>query len=160
RAPSETPIAAYRIRVTPSISLSTLTAQRLDATTPGTPPTVEFRASAHGSYNELIAADSKYSSDVSKHRHFDGGADFVANFLPTKPIGFDVYADYLRVVQPSNDINAENSFDRDTFRGGAGVSWRPGGGLFDWRIGYELVYNYFESDPYKLFNNAQHNIKT
>src|SRR5687768_15632117 len=52
----EPTIAAWRLRVTPSFSLSTLGERRLGAT-PGRPPAFTFRASAYASYNELFAAD-------------------------------------------------------------------------------------------------------
>ncbi|HEX2673194.1 MAG TPA: hypothetical protein VHM25_20075, partial [Polyangiaceae bacterium] len=143
RAKSETPpLSAYRLRVTPSITVSTLSAQRGG----GAPvrPSVIFRGGAYVSYNELIATDSKYSSAFSDQRHLDIGSDILLNFFPQGRVGADTYLNFIRQGQPSNDPNTENAFDRDSLRAGAGVTWRPGGGLFDWRLGYEFLYNYFE----------------
>jgi hypothetical protein len=157
RAPAEDPLAAYRIRVTPSISLSTLGPQRRDAAG-GTPTNVTFRGGAYASYNELIAADSAHSSELSDQRHVDVGADLALNLFPTGRVGEDLYANFVRMVQPSNDTDTENAFNRDTLRFGAGATWRPGGGLFDWRLGYEGTYNYFEKDDFKDLNNLQHQV--
>ena len=41
-----------------------------------------------------------------------------------------------------------------------GLSWRPGGGLFDWRLGYELTYAYFEENAFDELNNFQHSVLT
>src|SRR5450432_3259515 len=54
RAPEEDPIAAYRLRVTPSISLATLGAARREGLSPAGPAPVMFRAGAYVSYNELV----------------------------------------------------------------------------------------------------------
>jgi hypothetical protein len=159
-SPEETPVlAAYRLRVTPSLTLSTLGAQRQQGLTPAGPPVLQFRAGAYGSFNELIASDSKYSSQVSDQRHIDAGADLGLTLFPAGRVGVDSYLNFIRVVQPSNDINnVDNAFNRDAIRVGAGMTWRPGGGLFDWRLGYEFGYNFFELAPYKPFNNYQNTV--
>ncbi len=158
RAPQETPIAAYRFRVTPSISLETLGSQRRLGVSPAGPAPLQFNADAYVSLNELIAADSKYSSDVSDQRHVDAGGDLTLNLFPAGRLGGDAYLNAVRMVQPSNDTNTEDAFDRDSLRAGAGVTWRPGGGLFDWRLGYEILYNFFEDDPFKDLNNFQNQV--
>ena len=158
RAPSEDPIAAYRLRVTPSISLSTLGPQRREGSAGGANSSVTFRGGAYVSYNELIAADSKHSSEMSDQRHVDLGSDLLLNILPQSRVGADTYLNFIRMVQPSNDTNNENAFNRDSIRAGAGVSWRPGGGLFDWRLGYEFLYNYFEKANFGYLNNYQNQV--
>jgi hypothetical protein len=159
RAPSETPLSAYRIRVTPSITLSTLSQQRIQGGSgAAVRPSVMFRGGAYVSYNELIATDSKYSSAFSDQRHLDVGSDILLNFFPQGRVGGDTYVNFIRQGQPSNDPNTENAFDRDSIRAGAGLTWRPGGGLFDWRLGYEFMYNYFEKSNFSNLNNLQHTI--
>jgi hypothetical protein len=158
RAPEEHPIAAYRLRVTPSITLATLGAQRREGLSPAGPAPLEFRAGAYAAYNELIAADSKYSSQMSDQRHVDVGADLGLTLFPTGRVGVDSYLNFVRMVQPANDTDTENAFDRDSIRAGAGATWRPGGGLFSWRLGYEFLYNFFEDTPYKDLNNYQNEI--
>jgi hypothetical protein len=40
------------------------------------------------------------------------------------------------------------------------VNWRPGGGLFEWRLGYEGRLHFFEQGAFQEFNNVQHYGKT
>ena len=157
RAPSETPLAAYRLRVTPSFTVSTLGPQRREGS-PNAPSNLTFRGGAYLSYNELIAADSKHSSELSDQRHVDVGSDLLLNIFPQSRVGADTYLNFVHMVQPSNDTNTENAFNRDSLRAGAGVSWRPGGGLFDWRLGYEFLYNYFEKSNFGYLNNYQNQV--
>ena len=154
-------ISTVRLRVTPSFSVSTLGPQRraLDGEQ-AEPPTVEFRASTSGSYNEFIATDSQYRHDASRQRNFSGRIGFKLDILPQRPWGGDLLADFQRMVEPSNEPNRSHGFDRDTARFGTGIIWRPGGGLFDWRLGYELRYNHFERPSFHNLDNAQHYINT
>jgi hypothetical protein len=62
------------------------------------------------------------------------------------------------MVQPSNDTDTQNAFNRDSLRAGAGATWRPGGGLFDWRLGYEFQYNYFEKQNFRADDNYQNTV--
>jgi len=158
RAKEENPIAAYRFRVTPSITLETLGQQRREGLTPSVQAPLQFNAGAYASYNELVAADSKYSSQVSNQRNLDAGANLGLNIFPVGRVGIDGYGNFVRTIQPSNDTDVANAFNRDTFRAGAGLTWRPGGGLFSWRAGYEFMYNYFEEDPFKPLNNYQNQV--
>lgn len=158
RAPSEDPLSAFRIRVTPSISLSTLGLQRTAGRTGQVPAKVAFRGGAYLSYNELIATESKHQSEFADQRHLDVGADALLQILPAGRVGGDTYLNFIRQGQPSNNPDTENAFDRDSFRAGAGISWRPGGGLFDWRLGGEFLYNYFERENFKYLNNFQYGV--
>ena len=88
----------------------------------------------------------------------DVGSDILLNFLPTGRVGADTYLNFIRQGQPSNNPDTENAFDRDSVRAGAGVTWRPGGGLFDWRLGYEFLYNYFEKSNFSYLNNFQNQV--
>jgi len=158
RAPSEDPLAAYRFRITPSLSLATLGPQRREGAATPVPAPLIFRAGAYASYNELIAADSAHSSELSNQRHVDLGADIALNAFPQGRVGVDTYFNFVRMVQPSNSTDVENAFNRDSLRAGAGLTWRPGGGLFDWRLGYEFGYNYFEKANFSALNNYQNTV--
>ncbi len=162
RSEDENPIAVWRLRLTPSFNVSTLSQQRRAAGAVGAPPALNFRAGVWAAYNELIPSDADPPEDdqVRDQRHLDIGANARFDILPSKPVGGDIYADFLRTGEPSNVTLPNVAFDRDTVRGGVGVSWRPGGGLFDWRVGYEVAYNYFEDDPYQIYNNFEHGIVT
>lgn len=158
RADDEEPIlSALRLRITPSLTLSTLGPARRGEG--AAPPTLNFRAGVYFSYNELFATDSDFSEEVSDQRHFNAGANFLLDVFPTRPFGFDLYGDFVRNVEPSNLLVEDAAFDRGSLRLGTGVTWRPGGGLFEWRAGYELVYNYFEKDAFSDLDNANHFVK-
>jgi hypothetical protein len=161
RADEENVVDTWRLRATGSLSLTTLGAQRRMAVAPGAPPAVNFEAGLHLSYNEFIAADSENSDLMSDQRHVDAGADFRLHVLPQRPWSFDAYGNYVRTVEPNNtSIVEDNAFDRDSVRLGAGINWRPGGGLFEWRAGYELALHLFERENFQEFNNVQHAINT
>jgi hypothetical protein len=163
RADDEEPIIdVYRLRVTPHLTLKTLgPARRGPGEAAGPQPTVNFTAGVYVAYNYLIAADSDNQDAVDENNHVvNAGASFTLDVLPGRPVGFDMYGDFLRTAEPSNLIANDTAFDRDSLRLGLGVSWRPGGGLFEWRLGYELGYHFFENDTWESLNNAQHTVMT
>jgi hypothetical protein len=162
---NEPVVDVFRFRLTPSLTLSTLGAQRREAEGGGV-PSVNFGAGAYAGLNLLVPADSAGEDDIDPQRaHVAGGANFQLDVLPMRPWGFDMYGDYQRTIEPNNGpvgetAITENAFDRDSVRLGAGINARPGGGLFDWRLGYELQYHLFERDSFEGFNNARHYFKT
>ncbi len=158
--------SAYRLRITPSLSLSTLGAMRRQVRG-SVPPALVFRASAYAAFNQLWAAESADSEAFSDQRHVDVGAQLQAHINPQRPFGADFHADYERIGEPTSDDNLAGTeggdlraFDRGTLRAGAGATWRPGGGTFEWRLGYELYYNYFEKEAFAPDDNLQHAIVT
>lgn len=152
-------IDVVRLRLTPSLSLSTLGPQRREGG--GEPPKLNFRAGTYLSYNKLFAADSKNDQAVSDNDHaVNVGVNFTLDVLPQRPWGFDMYGDFVRTAEPSTSILEDFAYDRDSVRLGAGVNWRPGGGLFEWRLGYEMNYHLFERDAYQNLNNFQHYLMT
>ncbi|MEZ4371668.1 MAG: hypothetical protein R3B07_12620 [Polyangiaceae bacterium] len=155
----EPEIPAWRLRITPALTLRTLGQDRMGETQ-GSPPALVLSANIAASYNELIAAKSENSDEVSSQRHLTALAGVKVDIAPTKPWGGDVYADYVRLIQPSNSPNELFAFDRDSVRAGAGVVWRPGGGLFDWRLGYEYQHTFFEREAFNYLDNSVHTIKT
>jgi hypothetical protein len=155
RADSEDVEDAFRLRVTPSLTLSTLSQRRAGSAPLGAPPLLTMSARLFFSYSEVLGSDQ-----VSEQRNFDAGIGARADIAPQRPFGADIYADFLRSGQPSNSPVLDQAFDRGNVRGGAGVSWRPGGGLFDWRLGYELAYAYFEENAFDELNNFQHSVLT
>jgi hypothetical protein len=163
RADNEQPIIdVFRLRVTPHLTLKTLGPQRRGpGAAAGAPPTVNFTAGVYVAYNYLIAADSEHQDAVDDNNHVvNAGASFTLDVLPQRPFGFDMYGDFVRTAEPSNLIVNDTAFDRDSLRLGLGVNWRPGGGLFEWRLGYELGYHFFENDAWTELNNSQHTIMT
>lgn len=162
RSPDEPPVLdVLRLRITPSITLSTLGPQRrLLGPEQGPPPSVNFRAGASVAYNEFFPLKSQDAQRVRDQRHLDAGANFNLDVLPERPFGFDANGNFIRTIEPSNSVILDQAFDRDTLLLGAGVTWRPGGGLFEWRFGYDFGLNVFERDPFKGFNNVTHTVGT
>jgi len=154
---AEGAFGVYKFRATPSFTVGTLDGERRG----GAQGNVSFRAGAYVSYFELIPADSAHS-DVSKRRNLAVGADFKADVFPQRKVGFDLLGSYVRAIDAEGrtDDLAGEGFNRDTVRAGAGVSWRPGGGLFAWRLGYLGTFNFFENTTYSSLANVQHAITT
>lgn len=152
--------SAMRFRLTPSLTLSTLSPQRKlgDASGSAPPPQFNFSAGLFASYNELIGVTG--NEKFGQQRHIDGGANVLLDILPQRPFGADVAADFVRIVAPSNDPALTNAWNRDVFHAAAGVTWRPGGGLFDWRLGYDFRYNYFEAASFRHYDNVRHAVNT
>jgi len=160
RSKNEGEIDTFRLRITPSFSLATISPQRREAEGGGAPepPKVTFRAGVAASYSEFIATKSENQDALSKQRNVAGLGNLQLNILPGRPWGGDLYADFLRSVQPSDDPNF--NFNRINARFGGGLVWTPGGGMFDWRLGYEYGLTYFEDTAFRHFSNDQHQINT
>ena len=147
---------AWRLRVTPQLTLSTLSARLRQSPAVGAPPALTLQARLFASYNELFG-----STGLSEERHVDYGLSAQAGIFPQGRLGADVHGAWLVTAEPSNQPDASNaSFDRGTVSGGAGVSFRPGGGLFSWRVGYGVGYNYFHEQTFESLDNVQHSVET
>lgn len=155
---NEGTVDVLKLRVTPSLTLSTLgTARRRVAK----PPDVTVSAGAYASYQEIFPLDSE-NSDATDQRNVAIGADAKVNVFPARKVGFDLLAAYVRAIDTDgrgDDLTSEG-FTRDTLRAGAGVTWRPGGGAFEWRNGYQATYHFFEADAYDAFANLQHELSS
>lgn len=158
RAESERPVDALRFRLTPSLSISTLGPQRLEAGGPGVPPKVRFRAGIAATYNEFVALEKTESELLSKQRNVGGIANAQLTISPERPVSGDLYGSLARMVQPSQ--NPERNYDRLEGRAGGGVVLRPGGGIFDWRFGYELGFTSFNQQTFDVYDNTQHQLNT
>lgn len=154
---NEPTLDTFRLRVTPSLTLQTLGAQRTEGSGEAAqPPKVNLQASLSGSYNELIATEAQYSDAVANRRFIEADAAVNADILPQRPWGVGLGAGYNRTVQPINDPTAPPGFQRSTFRGGAALKWRPGGGLLEWNLGYDLMYVMFEDNEFSNFSSVAH----
>lgn len=155
---SENPVDVFKLRITPSFTLSTLREARRNT---ATPPDVIFTTGAHAAYQEIFPVDSE-NSDASEQRNAAIGADAKLDVFPKRKVGFDLLAAYIRAIDEDGrgeDLTAEG-FTRDTIRGGLGATWRPGGGLFEWRAGYTATYNFFEDDDFDTLANLHHEVGT
>jgi hypothetical protein len=158
RADSENPIPVLRLRIVPSFSLATIGPQRREGEGGGEPPKVGFRAGVAASYNEFFATSSGDSAEVTKQRNIGVLGNLQLTILPGRPFSADIYGDFLRTVQPSED--PDFNFNRITARFGGGVTWTPGGGMFDWRLGYEYGITYFEDSEFRNLSNDYNQVNT
>jgi hypothetical protein len=152
-------VGTLRLRVTPSLTLKTLGQQRAsqEGAAPAAPK-LNLQADLSASYNELFGLDSTYGGDVSDERYLSADLGVVADILPGQEWGLGLNAAYNRSVQPVNDPTAPPAFDRSSFRLGAALKWRPGGGLIDWSLGYQLTYVLFEDSAFSNFSSVYHSL--
>ncbi|MES1187861.1 MAG: hypothetical protein ABUL60_28845 [Myxococcales bacterium] len=158
-SPQEGPVVdVFKLRVTPSITLATLGGERRNA---NTPPKFTFSSSANASYHEVIPAGSEEVRGAAR-RNVGGGVDARLNVFPKGKVGFDLLGSYVRIIETEGNAEdlAGDGFNRGSLRGGGGVTWRPGGGQFEWRVGYQATYHYFENGDFSSFNNLQHDINS
>lgn len=155
---NEPTVGTLRFRVTPSLTLETLGRERRgEDDTEAAPPKVQLKATLAASYNELVALDSNYSDAVADRRFISGDVGIAADVLPERPWGVGLTGSYNRSVQPVNDPTAPPGFQRSTFRAGGALKWRPGSGMLEWSLGYDLTYIVFEDATFNNFSSIGHN---
>jgi hypothetical protein len=157
-AVNEPVIDAWRLRITPSLSLLSRGA-RVSQEGGGQMPDLTLTANAAASYNALWANDSKYSNEVTNQDDVGVTAGAALNVFPARRWGGDLGVNYNRIIEASNDPEISNAWKRDNVRGGAGISFRPGGGLFSARVGYAINATLFESSDFTSLDNVQHTLQ-
>jgi hypothetical protein len=173
RADASNPAGSVRIRITPSLSLSTLGPQRTQGVANTPPPDVEFRATAALTYNEFIGvngADPAVVANLSNQRNISGNFDLNLAIRPRREWSGSLFAGIGRSVQPSEQgafDQFQGAFDRLLARAGGEIVWAPGAGLLDWRLGYRFGGTLFEQevfaaaseDSVKGFTNFEHTVQ-
>lgn len=159
------PAGSIRLRVTPSLSLSTLGPQRTEGTQNAPPPDVEFRTTAALTYNEFfgVSGDPGLQTALSAQRNISGNLDLNLNIRPRQEWSGTVYAGVGRSVQPNEQgafDSFQGAFDRILVRAGAELAWTPGAGLLDWRLGYRFGGTIFEQAVVGGLTNLDHTIQT
>jgi hypothetical protein len=162
RADKEDPVGSLRLRITPSFSLSTLGRQRQDATPGAAPPDVEFRAGIAATYDEFfpISGPEDGQELMSQQRNIGGTLDLNLKILPRRPWSGVLQAEVGRAIRPSDQGLTNASFNRILVGAGGELIWTPGGGLFDWRLGYRFSGTIFESSEFQNLTNLQHSVQT
>jgi hypothetical protein len=155
---NEPVIDAWRLRITPSFSFASR-GGRAGEEGGGPVPALTLNGRLAASYNALFAADSENASQVSGQDNVSGTAGLALGIFPGRTWGGDLSADYNRIIEASNDPDTNNAYKRDIVRGGAGIMWRPGGGLFSWRLGYQATATLFETGDFSNLNNLRHSFQ-
>ena len=159
RGKNEDPASAYRLRLTPSLSFATVGTQGR-AKQEASSPSMTFRAGVAGVYNEYIATRSPDPEKLSKFRNVGALANLELEILPNRPWGGRVHGNLVRTVQPSNLSDTSAAFNRINAGGGGELIWAPGGGLFDWRLGYRYSTTMFEEARFESLNSGTHWMET
>lgn len=128
------------LRITPSISLSTLANDRL-GTAAGDPPKFKFRASASATYREFLA------SEWSDQRNVGGAVNLDTQIAPQQPLNGTVGLGYIRTVNPTASGNPDLMFTRNDVLANGDVGYSPGGGTLEFRAGYRGRFSSFENNP-------------
>jgi hypothetical protein len=159
--PDEDPIGALTLRITPSFSLSTLGAARR-GDIEGAPPVVDFRAGVHATYHEFfpVTGSDAGKEQMKDQRNVDGVLDFNLGILPGRVVSGSLHGSVTRSIEPTNAGDTSRSYNRDTPAVGGEIAFAPGGGTFDWRLGYEFVGTLFEAGDFSNLNNFNHTIVT
>jgi hypothetical protein len=155
---NEPVIDAWRLRITPSVSLLSR-GVRSRQEGGGPLPDLTLAANAAASYNALWANNGQYSSNVTNQDDVGVAAGGTLNVFPARMWGGDLSIAYNRIIEASNDPTISNAWKRDNVRGGAGISFRPGGGLFTARVGYQANATLFESSSFTQLDNIVHTLQ-
>ncbi|WP_437827674.1 hypothetical protein [Sorangium sp. So ce1153] len=156
------PVGSLRLRITPSFSLSTLSQQRQEVTPDAPPPDVEFRGGIAATYEEFFPVSGTETGQerLSQQRNVGGLLDANLTILPRRPWSAVLDGSLGRTIA-SSDLGISNqSFRRIHAEAGAELVWTPGGGLFDWRLGYRFQGTFFEVDEFEGLTNLHHVIRT
>lgn len=152
-------VDSMRFRVTPSLTLSTLGRERTEGDGPNkTPPLIDFDLAGYATYNAFVPLDDV--NDFDDRSRLSGGLRFGLELFPKRPFTWDLSGRYQRSIDPSDIATGDRDFDRHLLRAGTGLTWRPGGGLFDWRVGYGFYATYFSEGSFDVLNNNNHTFET
>ncbi len=163
--PSQDQLGSLRLRLTPSLSFTTLGAQRRETAPSTTPPGIVFKGGLSLTYNEFIPVNgtSAEKTEMQNQRNFGGNVDLSLGILPGRAWSGLVTGSFARVLTPGDQavntsLGSQGTFNRDVPQAGAELIWTPGAGLFEWRLGYQFTGTLFES--LSQLSNLQNQIET
>jgi hypothetical protein len=151
-APAEPVTDGALLRITPSLSLSTLGPQRREGPA-GEPPKITFRGGLSATYREFFG-----TQELRDQRNVSGNANFNLGILPQRPVNGSLFADYTRTISPSVLGNPDLSFNRDDITGGADLGLQPNSGTLDWRFGYQIHTTLFEQSAGAPYSSLSHQL--
>jgi hypothetical protein len=158
--PTACPEAAAVFRITPSIYLATLQAQRKEGDVNATPPTVNFRLGASATAFVYLGDQPvmKYNNGAD---NISGHLSAQVDVLPQRPFSVGFNAGYDRTLNPNVSGSPDVNFNRNILNVGAVATVTPGGGTLDWKLGYNGNFYFFDSSGSNApFNNFQNTIFT
>jgi len=147
---SENRLDAARLRVTPHVDLGTLPPQRLgDEGEERVNPKTEFRLSLAAIYQEYFGEDQ-----VVTQRDVGVNAGIRLSLFPQGRWSFTLSDDFTRTNNPTADLGSITApTDRDQNRAEAVLRYAPGGGNFEFNLGYAFYISYFEREELQQAGN-------
>jgi hypothetical protein len=145
---SRSPPSALRLRISPSFSVSTLSAQRLrNSSTTASQPTVNFRAGLGLGVHLFFSPDGV--GNPSTLNGVDGTASIRADFFPGRTWQFSIGDEFQRSIQAGSEVlladrtttSPTRNFNTATLE----LAYAPGRGTFEVRLGYNFIANIFDN---------------
>ncbi|HEY4011726.1 MAG TPA: hypothetical protein VGM06_00190 [Polyangiaceae bacterium] len=158
-------ISSLEFRVTPSLTMSTLTARRVGDQV-AVEPDVAFRASINATYRAFVGLQNQGTgaNDITQEnnaQNISGAADARLDIMPGRPVTAGLFASYGHVVQPNvATIDPNLAFNRDDFGVGIDLGLQPSSGTLDWHFGYQLAGVVFEQSSAVGFDDLTSEIST
>lgn len=149
--PNAPRLDAGLLRVTPSLSLRTLGAQRTEGQ--NSLPPVAFDASLSGTYREYLG-----SKVIRDQRNMSVSAVAKVLFAPQRPVSFDLSAGYSRSIRPNTIGDPGVSFNTSAPFVGGDLKINPGRGTFDFGAGYRFMATLFEQQQARGYNMLRHDV--
>ena len=147
------PVDAATFRVTPSLVLQTISAQRREGQEAPTPPPVNMRAAVSGTYREFIGG-----GNISEQRNLSLNADLRLDIMPQRPWTFSIIGGYIRSIRPNTNANPDISFNTSNPYVGGELTWTPNNGTFDATAGYTFNAILFEQSVGAPYTNFRHDV--
>lgn len=153
-APNNPPVEGGLLRVTPSLTLNTVNATRQEgAPKPTQPPPVVFTAGIAATYREFFG-----NQQLRDQRNVSGNASARLDINQSRPVGFGIFANYQRLIQPAVVADPNLSFNRSDVGAGAEVIAIPGGGALDLRAQYQFFGALYEESNGAPYTNLTHEV--
>jgi hypothetical protein len=139
------------MRVTPSLSLATISPIRKEGDASYEPPSINFRLGASGTYREF------FGQLQPEQRNFSADVNARLDILPQRPVGGSLFASYDRIIQPNPSepaaSNPDLAFNRDALTAGGEIAIQPGSGTLDFRLGNSFTDTLFEQTAGQPYAN-------
>lgn len=152
-APTSPRQDAGLLRVTPSLSLRTLGARRVEGQGQQGLPMVAFEAALNATYREYLG-----SKVIRDQRNVSVGADAKVLFAPQRPVSFNLLGGYTRTIRPNTIGDPNVSFNTSAPYVGGDLNINPGRGTLDLGVGYRFTAVLFEQQQAQGFSRLRHDV--
>lgn len=147
-SPDNAPRDAVITRLTPSFGVNTRNKEVGTEVSP-----FFFSGGASLTYMEFFGKE-----EIRQQRNVAGAATVRMDVNRGRPVGFDVYAGYGRLIQPNALADPNLAFNRSDVNAGGDVVFVPGGGALDLRAGYQAFAALFEETQGVAYSSITHEV--